>query len=439
MLARWAAGTGELPAEVAQAARRHLLDSLGCLVLALRRDEVPAALAVAAGLGGPPEATLFGAGQRVGAAAAAFGNAVAVHALDFDDTHAGGLVHPSAVVLPVALAVAEQTGASAQDLLRAYGLGLEIACRLGSAAPHGFHSRGLHATSICGVVAAAVAAGLLYRLPAERLADAIGLAASGAGGLLEFLHTGSSVKQVHPGFAAHTAIVAARLAAAAMTGPPGALDGVHGLFAALAAVKPDLGALTGDLGHRWECTRIDLKPYPACRLSHAAIDAALLLRPQLDQPDWAGRLDGIDIEVHADAYPIVGTERFPRTPYEAKFSVRWCVAAMLLDGELTVDAFDAPQRADIEALWPSITCRPVEAAGPAAGFASRVTVLLHDRVPGLLHDRVPGLLPDRVPGVPGVREVGAVAGAGGGHRPKTTLSWQPTVAQLVQAVQGSLR
>ncbi|GIH02394.1 MmgE/Prp family protein [Rhizocola hellebori] len=413
VLARWAAGVTVLPPEVEQAARRHLLDGLGCLVLALRRNEVPSALTVARALGGPGEATLFGAPGRTGAAAAAFGNAVAVHALDFDDTHDGALVHPTAVVLPVALAVAEQTAAGAADLLAAYAIGLELACRLGLAAPHGFHGRGLHATSVCGAVAGAAVAARLEGLGAQGIGHAMGIAASGSGGLLEFLHTGSSVKQVHPGFAAHTAVVAARLAGAGMTGPAGALDGRSGLFAALAGRGPDPEALLGQLSERWEATRIELKPYPACRLSHSAIGAANALRGQADPAD----IETIEVDMHPDAEAIVCSPKPPATPYEAKFSVRWCIAAMLIDGELTIDTFDRPQRMDIASLLPRISHRVVDCAQPAAAAQSRLTARLRN---GRM------LI---VTGQPGGQPVAKVA----------ELSWQPTVPELVQAVQGSVR
>jgi 2-methylcitrate dehydratase PrpD len=236
----------------------------------------------------------------------------------------------------------------------------------------------------------------------------MGIAASGTGGLLEFLNTGSSVKQVHPGFAAHTAIVAARLAAAGMTGPSGALDGRNGLFQALAGRSPDREALFGD---GWEATRIDLKPYPACRLSHSAIDAARTLRARLDP----AQIEAIEIEVPADAEAIVCSPKMPTTAYEAKFSVRWCVAAMLLDGELTIESFDSPQRTDIAALLPTMTHRVVDSAGPAAAAPSRLTVRMRDGSTRTVASR-----PGTAPPVPKVAD----------------LEWQPTVDELVDAVQG---
>ncbi|MEV0898845.1 MmgE/PrpD family protein [Actinoplanes sp. NPDC049802] len=352
VLARWAARLDftRLPGPVVGAAREHLIDAVGCAVAGIGRGAAEPALTVARGLGGPPEARLF-SGERAGAVAAAFGNAVAVHALDFDDTHAGGLVHASAVTVPVALAVGEQTGAGGSETITALVAGLEVVCRLGAAAPHGFHARGLHATSMCGVVGAAVTAGKLIGLDATGLAHAVGIAASGASGLLEFLHSPAGTKQLHPGTAAANGILAARLAAAGATGPPGALDGEYGLFRTMTARDPDPHVLLGDLGRRWETTRIGIKPYPACQLTHASIDAA-------------GQFTGaapsaLTVTLHPDAVPIVGglEKRRPRSAYEARFSVYWCVAAMIVDGWVDLDTFEDLDRPDILDLAARITVR----------------------------------------------------------------------------------
>jgi 2-methylcitrate dehydratase PrpD len=361
VLARWAAALTRdlLPEDVVAAAREHLIDAVGCAVAGIRRGAADPALTVARGLGGPPEARLF-TGERVGAVAAAFGNAVAVHALDFDDTHAGGLVHASAVTVPVALALAEQTGAPDADMITALIAGLEVTCRLGAAVPHGFHARGLHATSMCGVIGAAVTAGKLLGLDESRLAHAIGIAASGASGLLEFLHSPATTKQLHPGTAAANGILAARLAAAGATGPAGAIDGEYGLFRTMTGRDPDRDVLLGGLGRRWETTRIGIKPYPACRLTHASIDAA---------GEFTGSApSALTVTLHPAAAGIVGgrEKRHPRSSYEAKFSVYWCVAAMVIDGWVDLDTFEDLDRSDVLSLASRITVVTGSAEGVAA-------------------------------------------------------------------------
>jgi len=367
----------DIPADVRHAACRHLLDGLGTGLAAAREGAADPAVTVAIGLGGPPEATVLGGRTRISAPAAALATGTLVHALDFDDTHAGGLVHATAAVLPATLAVGEQVGASGADVLTAAVIGYEVVCRTAAAAPHAFHARGLHATSVCGVLAAAAVAGRLSGLDAARLTSALGIAGSSAGGLLEFLHTGSSTKQLHPGLAGSAGIVAARLAAAGASGPDTVLEGGYGIYAALAG-RADVEAksVLDGLGDRWETTRITVKPYPACQLLHASLDAALAL-PR-------GDVVSVVAELHPDAVPIVAEPRpskvRPRTPYGAKFSLPWSVAAALADGRVDVRTY-APERLDrpeVTALADRVTVRVVDLPGPAADAPGRLVATLAD-------------------------------------------------------------
>ncbi|MDA8370710.1 MAG: MmgE/PrpD family protein [Nocardiopsaceae bacterium] len=363
---------------VRRAVGRHLLDGLGTTLAAARLGAARPAVTVARGLGGPAQASILGTGDRIGAAAAALANGAQIHALDFDDTHAGGLVHATAVVLPAVFAVGEEVEASGADTMLAAAVGLETVCRLGAVTPHAFHARGLHATAVCGVFAAALAAARLYRLDPERTVHALGIAGSQAGGLLEFLNTGASTKQLHPGFASQAGIMAARLAQAGATGPASVLEGEYGLYAALVGTRVDPSALTDGLGQRWEATRITIKPYPVCQLSHAALDA--VRRLQLDGADPATDIAEITADVHPDAAQVVcapGKEE-PRTAYDAKFSMPWCVARLLLHGELTEDAFariDDPQVLELAARFRH---RVVDFPGVAADQPGVVRVRLRD-------------------------------------------------------------
>ncbi|MGW0808680.1 MmgE/PrpD family protein [Nonomuraea sp. NPDC002799] len=398
--AEWALGLtlDAVPEPARAAVIRHLIDGFGCAVAAPRGSP---AVRVALELGGPPQATVICARpadaqaaddrpaddrRRIGAPAAALANGALVHALDFDDTHAGGLVHATAPVLPVAFAVGEETGASGAEVLVAALIGYEVICRLGAAAPHGFHARGLHATSVCGVLAAALVAARLYGLRPAQAVHALGIAGSQAGGLLEFLSTGADTKQLHPGLAAHAGILAARLARAGATGPGTVLEGRHGLYGVLLGrpgLRPD-----GELGELWEVTRITVKPYPACQLLHAALDAARTLAPALapapdiarTPPDGRGVIEEVVAEVHADAASIVcgpGKAR-PRTPYEAKFSLPWSVAAMLLDGEVTVRTYERVDRPEVIALAERVRHEVIAFPGVAADQPGRLRVRFAD-------------------------------------------------------------
>jgi len=376
-LAAWACGLRleDVPEMARHACARHLLDGVGNALGAARVGAGSPAVTVAEGLGGPPEARLLTGGEPLGAPAVAFADGVLVHALDFDDTHARGLVHPTAVVLPTAFAVGQEMGASGHEILTAAVAGYEAMCRLGAAAPHGFHARGLHATGICGPLAAALVAGHLLGLEPEAVVRALGIAGSSAGGLLEFLDTGADTKTLHPGQAALNGVLAARLAAAGAAGPASVLEGRRGLYAALAREGADPGSVADGLGERWEVTQITLKPYPACQLMHAALDAAAELRPALET-----EVADVEVELHADAAEIVSApaaaKARPRTPYEAKFSLPWSLAALLCDGELSVESFGADRlaRPDVLALAGLVRTKRFTSPQAAADAAARVTV-----------------------------------------------------------------
>lgn len=372
-LAGWALGVRpeEVPGEVRRAAARHLLDALGTAVAGARTGAAAAAVRAAEAMGAG-DALVVGRPGRVSRPAAALANGTLIHALDFDDTHAGGLVHASAPVVPVVLA--EGGPASGAEALTALAVGLETICRLGAAAPHGFHAVGLHATAVCGVFAAALTAARLRGLSEAEAVNALGIAGSRAGGLLEFLNTGSSTKQLHPGFAASDGLTAAALAAAGATGPASVFEGGYGLYRALARREADRPAILDGLGERWEAARITVKPYPACQLMHAQLDAALRARAELG--DAAGEIDEITVEAHPDAASIVcapGKEA-PRSAYDAKFSLPWSVAAMLLDGRVTVATYERIDRPEVTALAGRVRTRVVDFGGAAADQPGRIRV-----------------------------------------------------------------
>src|SRR5262245_10756423 len=226
-------------------------------------------------MGGTPEATVIGLGHRLPAAQAALANGMLCHGLDFDDTHGDAVCHVTVVVGPAALAVAEGRRAGGRDVLTALVAGAEVVARLGMAAAGAFHRRGFHPTSVCGVFGATAAAARLDGLDAGTATRALGIAGSLAGGLLAFLEDGAPTKPIHPGWAAHGAVMAARLVAHGAAGPAAVLEGRYGLYDAF--VEQDGLALErelADLGIRWETRRLAYKPYPACHLVHGVLGAA---------------------------------------------------------------------------------------------------------------------------------------------------------------------
>ncbi|MFF0493684.1 MmgE/PrpD family protein [Nocardia sp. NPDC004068] len=333
------AGRSGIGAELREDAARRVLDVLGNSVAALDLVPAQAVRGLIADWGGHPRATALGMRDRVPAAHAALLGGTVAHALDFDDTHLPSVLHPSASVVPAALAVAEAGGASGGALLDAVGIGVEITVRLGAAGYDGalrnsvFFERGLHATAICGAVGGAAAAGVLTGLDAAGIAHAMGIAASMGSGLLEANRTGGTVKRVHCGWAAHAAVTAAELARAGLTGPPTVIEGRFGLLHAFCGDRYDLAVITAGLGSEWELPRVFFKPYPCNHFTHAGIDAAIRLRARGVDPG-----DIVELELGAPT-PVLRTigeppaaKAEPESGYHAAFSGPYTVAAGLLGG-----------------------------------------------------------------------------------------------------------
>lgn len=338
----------DLPDAVVEAAKLHALDALGCGLAAHALDEapwvVPAALEDASS--GP--VTVIGLPDGLPAGDAALVNGTLCHALDYDDTHLDALVHVSAAVVPAALAAGEIHGARGCDVVCALVAGSETSIRVGMAAGARLHARGFHPTGVCGVFGATAAAARLRGLDAERTAHALGIAASMASGLLEFLADGSKTKPLHPGWAAQAGLAAARLAAYGASGPVTALEGRRGFFAAyLHGETVDITAQLGDLGRRWRTPAIAFKPYPACHATHAPLDAlAQLMAEGLEAQDVESIVAGSDrTGIDLVLSPLADKQR-PRTAYDAKFSLPYCLAALLVHGRVGVESFTEATIAD---------------------------------------------------------------------------------------------
>jgi 2-methylcitrate dehydratase PrpD len=343
-IARFAAGLSldGVPTDTIEAAKLHALDALGCGLAACALGEAQFAIdaAIELGVGGP--GTAIGLPGGLPAGEAALLNGTLCHALDFDDTHPDSVVHVSAAVTPAAIAAAELAGAEGSELLCALIAGNEVSSRVGAAAGGRFHARGLHPTGVCGVFGATVAAARVRGLGAERTAHALGIAGSMSGGLLEFLADGAKTKPLHPGWAAHAALAAVRLAAHGASGPATVFEGSRGFFAAyLHGETAALEAQLADLGERWETPRIAYKPYAACHYAHAPIDALATLVAREDlRADDVESITAISDETGVGLVlaPLADKLR-PRTPYDAKFSLPYCLGSLLVHGRVDLAAF----------------------------------------------------------------------------------------------------
>lgn len=328
-----------VPDEVTASVRQRVLDVLGLCVAAHRLDTSAAIIDHLLDQGGHPQAHIVGVPQAVTAAQAAFGNGVLAHSLDYDDTHLPSVLHPSASVVPAALAVAEHVGASGQQVVRAIAMGLEVAVRLGMAGyDHElgnsvFFEHGQHATSITGAMGSAVAAAMLYGADEKGILHALGITASMASGIIEANRTGGTVKRLHCGWAAQSGVTAAQLVRRGFTGPPTVLEGRFGFFQAWLHGTFHADEITRGLGEEWSVPGIFFKPYPANHFTHTSIDAGLALRARGVTPEMIERITiGVPTAVIRTIGQPIETKRAPETGYQAQFSGPYAVVAGLLGG-----------------------------------------------------------------------------------------------------------
>jgi 2-methylcitrate dehydratase PrpD len=327
------------PADVRASVQQRVLDVTGLQLAARPLATSVGAIEYALAQGGPAQAHVIGVTQRISAPWAAFANGVLAHSLDYDDTHLPSVLHPSASVVPAALAAAEQSGADGSRVLDAIAVGIEVVVRLGMVGYDRelrnsvYFEHGQHATSICGTVGSAVAASLLLDGSERGVVDAIGVSASMAGGIIEANRTGGTVKRLHCGWAAHAGVSAAQLVTHGFTGPPTALEGRFGFFEAYLQGRVELHEVTDRLGEHWEVPGIFFKPYPANHFTHTALDAARLVRERGVAPD---DVEEVVLGVAAATVRTIGepidVKRQPETGYQAQFSGPYMVALGFLGG-----------------------------------------------------------------------------------------------------------
>lgn len=300
-----------------------MVDWLGC-ALGASRYPLAAQLRSLLRTQPPGRALALGAGRRdVGDALLL--NAALGNVLEMDDVHRGAILHPGPVVIPVALAAAQAEGADGPALLDAVVRGYEATIRIGRALGRG-HYRYWHPTSTAGAFGAAAAAGSILRLDDDALTDALGTAGSRTGGLWQMRHEPVPTKSLHNAEAARSGWLAARLALAGVRGPRRILEGEQGLFAATAPDADPLAVVAGD--GDWLIHDTSLKPWPACRHAHPAIDA---MRDAMARLPAGARIDGVELWTYAEALRFCDRPE-PRDEAQAKFSLQHALASVLVHG-----------------------------------------------------------------------------------------------------------
>lgn len=250
-----------LPGPLVERLEQCVLDMIGNTAFAGARAESSPAFrqAVNALAPGSGPGTVIGERRGYLAQYAALLNGAFAHSLDFDDTNLWGALHPGAAVIPAALAVAERVDAPGRAFLEGLAAGYEVACRVGAALGPTAYDRGFHITAVAGIFGAAAAGGRLLGWDGHRIANAFGLALSQAAGSMQYLENGSWNKRLHPGFAAHDALVSLALTESGTLGAAQPLEGRYGLLAGYSnAPRPAL--LAENLGRRWAAVETAIKP-----------------------------------------------------------------------------------------------------------------------------------------------------------------------------------
>jgi len=347
-LAQWVSRLkySDLPPRTREVVRILLLDSVGCGIYGYATPWAKMLLQWArAGAPAKGEATVWGeTAPSLRASDAALVNGTSVHAFELDDYHQAKL-HPGAVVIPAAIAMAEKLGSSGEQLVAAIAAGYEVMIRSSLALnPSATRLRGWHLTGVCGPFGAAAACASLLKLNAEQTAWALGLAGTQGSGLWAFNADGTMSKRFHAGRAAQSGVMAAELAALGFTGPTQIYEFHDGGVLKAFSDASDPAPLTRDLGKVFHLDATSIKPYSCCGSSHSYVDAAFELRRRLGatwdakRPVRLGMAKVVQVQC--------GFDYAPSTALNAQMSLRYIVAAALMEGHALPPQFSDAKIAD---------------------------------------------------------------------------------------------
>jgi 2-methylcitrate dehydratase PrpD len=371
----------DLPDDVVALGKKSILDGIG---LALSGSVAQSGALVRRHLDDlglmAGAATVVGAGRKVAPRFAAFANGVGIHADDYDDTQLavaadrvyGLLTHPTAPALPAALAMGEVLGASGAKVMLAYHLGVEVECKIAEAIAPRHYQTGFHATATCGTFAAASAAASLLGLDVETTARALSIAGSQSAGLRE--NFGTMTKPFHAGRASESGVAAAQFAAMGWTATDKILEAPRGFFQA-AGGGYDVDAIRGRLGDPWTFANpgVSIKPHPSGSLTHPGMTEMVRLIHEHDIK--AKDVKHVRIGTNSNM-PNALIHHRPQDELQAKFSMEFCMAILLLDRKAGLGEFtDATtQRDDVKAMIEKVDF-VIDERAEKAGYHKMTTII----------------------------------------------------------------
>jgi 2-methylcitrate dehydratase PrpD len=371
----------DIPAAAIEAGKKSILDGLGLALSgsAARSGHYVQTYLRSLGVCDGP-ASVIGTDLKAPARFAAFANATAIHADDFDDTQLavgkdrvyGLLTHPTAPCLPAALANAEMLGCSGAETMLAYHIGLEVDCKIAEAIDPRHYQNGFHATATCGPFAAAAASAKLRGFDLDKILRALSIAGSQSGGLRE--NFGTMTKPFHAGRAAEAGVVAAEFAGLGWTATDRILEAPRGFFQA-AGGGYDSAAICGKLGNPWTFIfpGVSIKPHPSGSLTHPGMTEMLhLIRAHHISADMVAR---VDVGANRNM-PTALIHHYPQNELQAKFSMEFCMAILLLDGKAGLPQFtdETVRRADVKATIEKIHF-DIDPEAEAAGYDKMTTII----------------------------------------------------------------
>jgi 2-methylcitrate dehydratase PrpD len=372
----------DIPANVAHLGRRSVLDGIGLALAgsASAMGGIVRRYLEEQGIEGTDGSTVIGADLRLPARFAAFANGISIHADDYDDTQLavgkdrvyGLLTHPTAPALPPVLALAERDGRSGHDMMLAYQVGVEVECKIAEAILPRHYQQGFHSTATCGAIGAAAAAAKLLGLERAHVRRALSLGASQAGGLRE--NFGTMTKPFHAGRAAESGVVAAELAQLGFTASPVGLEADRGFFRA-AGGGYSVNMIDGCLGNPWTFASpgVSIKPHPSGSLTHPGMSVMLDLIERHDLRP--ARVRRVSVGTNHNM-PNALIHHRPNNELQAKFSMEFCMAILLLERKAGLEQFtdEVVNRPDVQAMIARVDFG-VHPEAEAAGFDKMTTIV----------------------------------------------------------------
>lgn len=325
----------DIPSEAIDIAKMCILDGFGVALAGTGETTGKIISDYVKENGGNPQAGVIGCGFKTSPPMAALANGTLAHALDFDDHAITWTGHPTIVLLPAVVALAERDGLNGKQLLEAYSVGWEVGSKLCSELANSLFEHGWHPTATVGTLAAAAACANLLQLNEEEVIRAIGIAASEASGLR--YNFGTDTKPLHAGLAARNGVNAVLLAQKGFSAGKNVLEGTLGFPLVFAGKELDLGTLAEGLGNSFDImTSYSIKPFPSCGLTHRCIDAMLaLVKENGFGPE---QVDKIECHTPPMVREILVYDR-PQSGLQGKFSLEYCMAAVIIDNELSLRQF----------------------------------------------------------------------------------------------------